>query len=212
MAIPIQRVFNQVLAQINANASSYGGASEKPEYRDEEIQDVMLAEEANIYAGIGRAVKHGRRKNLTGLTLVSEANVAYGGEMPSHIGPILEVEVDGHFAQPLEVDTLRELVDRNVLGLTLTDGYFGTKDNFLFFTGTSPAKVTFFNYVRPTFANLAAFLAADSKLEPEFEPIWVDLTVGRVMPREGSYVAAAQGYYQRGLAMLAAMLGEQVAK
>jgi hypothetical protein len=212
MTIPIQRVFNQVLGQLNANASNYGGASEKPEYRDNEVMDVMLAEEANIYTAIGRAEKHGRRKNLAGLTLVSEVNVANGGELPSRIGPILEVEIDGLFGTPLELDAVRELVNKNVLNLKLNQGYWAVNDNFLWFTGTGPAKVTFFNYTRPTFPNLAAFLAADSKLEAEFETVWVDLTVGRVMPREGAYVQAADAYYKRGLAMLATLLGEQVAK
>jgi hypothetical protein len=212
MAIPYQRIFNQVLGQLNANPSDYGGASEKPEYRDEEIWDAITAEECTIFAGIGRAVKHGRRKNLTGLTLIYETVVANGAEIPSHVGPVLEVEIGGQFGTPLDVDAVRELAGRNVLNLKLTGGYWGVSDNFLYFTGPSPAKVTYFNYARPVFADLAVFLAGESKLEAEFEPILVDLTVGRVMPREGAFLQAASVYTQRGLTMLGALLGEQAVK
>jgi hypothetical protein len=211
MAIPHQRVFNQVFAQLNANPTAYGGASEKPEYRDAEVWDVMQAVECEIFAGLGRAVKHGRRKNLTGLNLIFETVVTNGAEIPSHVGPILEVEIDGLFGTPLDVDMVRELAGRNVLNLKLTDGYWGTKDNFLYFTGTQ-AKVTYFNYTRPVFANLAAFLVGESKLEPEFESCWVDLVVGRVMPREGAFLQAASVYTQRGMMTLAGLLGEQIVK
>lgn len=201
--IPYARIYDQVSAALNTSSptAGYTGQTEaKPQYSDAERMNAILNEEARIWATIAQAVTLGRRVNAGGLNpdIIKSIALSDGAMIPTHMGPVLAVEIEGEIANRVSAHVVSRLRQRNVLNLQMTGGLWSVTDNILRFTGTSQATVRYFDWQKPAYGNVAAFLAAESMLAGEYEPALVDLATGRVMPREGNFVEAAMKIMARG--------------
>lgn len=201
--IPYSRVFDQISAALNTSSptAGYTGQSEaKLQYSEAERMNAILNEEARIWVAIAHAVSLGRRVNAGGLNpdIIKSVDLNDGQVIPTHIGPLISVEIGGEVANKQSSHVVTRLLQRNVLNLKMTEGLWAQVDNILRFTGTGPATVRYFDWQKPAYGSVAAFLAAESMLALEFEPALVDLATGRVMPREGNFIEAANKLLARG--------------
>ena len=213
--IPYQRVFDQVSAALNtsSNTAGYTGQSEaKLQYSEAERMNAILNEEARIWVAIGQVVQQGRRVNAGGLNpdVVKSVNLNDGQVIPAHIGPIISVEIDGAVVNKVSPHVATRMIQRNVLNLKMGGDLWAQTDNILRHTGGGVATVRYFDWQKPAYGSVAAFLAGESMLALEFEPALVDLATGRVMPREGNFIEAATKLMNRGGSLVQALTNVQL--
>jgi len=214
--IPYSRVYDQVSAALNTSSptAGYTGQTEtKPQYSEAERMNAILNEEARIWLTIGQVVEQGRRVNVGGLNpdVVKSVDLSDGEFIPARMGPIISVEIDGQVANRMSAHVVARLRNKNVLNLKMTDGLWGVTDNILRHTGSDKATVRYFDWQKPAYGSVGAFLAAESMLALEFEPALVDLATGRVMPREGNFIEAANKSLARGADLVQLLTNVQMA-
>lgn len=205
--------YNTVVAELNAGEGIWAGAVTDELYAPEAIREAILTAEGEMIAAFLTAWSHGRRflDAVAGRQLLRVATVADGGVIPSHIGGVTAVIVNGHVCEPVSLASLMDLKADNILKLrTISHLYALTGDNRLYFTGTGSASVHHTWYEKPSFADMNAFLAGEMLAPPELERPIIDRAMARILPREGEMMGVSQSYFIRSEITRREILGQNV--
>lgn len=178
---------------LNAMATSAGAVAvpentNDPAYPNEEV-DAKVTMAAHAVIGlIAEIPNHPFARAL----IAESADIAHGGEIPEHVGPVYAVRVshDGTNYYPAVPDApdgvQRHIDDATPLGLTLAVRYYAIDGERLYHTGTQ-ARVDVINI--PT-------LTIPDDIPDGLSDAVVALALAFLVPLEGSNVAGGQHFMQ----------------
>ena len=209
-------IYRQVIANLNAAPGDYENAVVVDEAYDPlAVVDAILNQETYLMHKIAESWFNGHRTNEGSplADLIVTENVANGGLIPAHIGPVIGVTIDNVPAEICAASAVGRLRAKNPLKLRFAGQLYGLEDNRLYFTSesssTTDAQVHLFQFPRPDFDDdLNDFKNSFSPVPGEYQQAWIDLSTGAVMPREGAMMQAAMAYTVRGERIMQELMGE----
>lgn len=201
-----------VVHNLNAAEGAWAAESSDPAYLNEAVWNAILDAEAEQIEAILMAMFHGRRQHVP--TLIASAALSNGSAIPSHIGPLISVMVNGRQCAPAPL----ELVTRVRGGLQIRMDarlsealYAEDPAGNLYFTGLGQATVKYGNYLRPDFVDFADFKDGTPLAPPEDFSAVIDRAVARLLPKEGDNIGVSQTHWTRAEARLNQKRGQKVA-
>lgn len=185
--VDISTVRSLMVEQINLNTSYSVSAASGQRLYDNGLRDMVLSVDGQVALAIINNPLHGRRKDF-----VASAALTDGAQLPTHIGPLDAVRINGKPADLLPINQVR-LYRTNALAATPVPAYalLGTR---IFHTATTPnfsvttADVDYCDYTR----DVVTFLC---KCSSEYTAVHVAGTLAMLFSVEGEDPTTA-GLYQ----------------
>lgn len=136
MAITLATMRSEVYGSLNA-ANTYGSLDDNQRWTQGEVDDAILNADAEVIRAICDNPTHGARR-----TFLTSSNVAHGGQIPAHLGPIDSVIftiTGGAYAGTRVGDFQRKGIEednRNPLSLTLIPPRYFIEGDILYHNAT----------------------------------------------------------------------------
>lgn len=211
MAATNADVARRVIHALNADKTNSNAAvSTDPAYSNSAIQAGVLDGIAQVAQAILEAPTHARRAG----SLTTSATVAHGAQIPSHVGRVLGVAVDGEWLEPdvsAYVSRVAGADQRRTNPLKLdfqnNPTFSVTGDNRLLLAGATSALVYFGRYERPTYTSYEEFLAAALPVGDEYVPA-IFFCAMKLIAQEGENIEPFRAYYNEGKVLLGKIQGE----
>lgn len=192
MTASFTTVGSLVVAALNA-AGTYTAVPSDPRFYTTQIQDACNNADGLVVEAICSNRSHPRRQGF-----LTSSIVANGALVPSHIGPIEGVVIDGKGSEPWPVTEI-ENERLNPLSLISYNKHYWIDGSNLFFHNGTSATVHYAAYTR-SLANPPVLQSPD-----EYTDVIVAGAMTMLATPEGEDAPFANHYQQQFLAMLAAI-------
>lgn len=183
MGLPTGNRFTAILDLVRSllNASTdYGVNDDLKRHPDDELIDAIRFADEQVVGALLSVLNHPRRSDY--LTAVP---IIHGENIPSHIGAIGAVKVDGLSPQYLPSPEIEILRAANTAGRLLYSGpYFDVDGERLYYSGsTATVDIARYNETGGTLQS-----------PPEYDYAVVDLALAHLFAKEGSETPTAQHF------------------